>query len=192
VDDELEFRFRCGRLCLDFAATLGKRYRGGIERLPAPPDLARWIHVALSVDVDTSVTSAQLISARELREAVYRLVHPATRDRPQRADVAVVNAWAARPDFVRELDAAARSVILRATRSVEPGLAAVARDAVDLLSGPLLTAVRECEHPQCSLLFVDASRPGQRRWCDMSTCGNRMKAHRYRTGHRAENVPTSG
>jgi hypothetical protein len=35
---------------------------------------------------------------------------------------------------------------------------------------------------RCSLLFVDTSRSGRRRWCSMERCGNRAKvaAHRRR------------
>ena len=38
--------------------------------------------------------------------------------------------------------------------------------------------VRGCG--RCGWLFLDASRGGRRRWCSMSTCGNREKASRHR------------
>jgi predicted RNA-binding Zn ribbon-like protein len=36
--------------------------------------------------------------------------------------------------------------------------------------------VRRCANPECVLLFLDVSKTGRRRWCDMATCGNRAKA----------------
>jgi predicted RNA-binding Zn ribbon-like protein len=39
--------------------------------------------------------------------------------------------------------------------------------------------VRNCQHPACVLWFYDTTRNGTRRWCSMSTCGNRAKAHRH-------------
>jgi predicted RNA-binding Zn ribbon-like protein len=36
--------------------------------------------------------------------------------------------------------------------------------------------------PRCGWLFVDTSRGGKRRWCNMRICGNREKISRYR-GH---------
>lgn len=44
------------------------------------------------------------------------------------------------------------------------------------------TRVRRCANPRCVLLFLDVSKSGQRRWCDMATCGNRAKvsAHHAR------------
>lgn len=35
--------------------------------------------------------------------------------------------------------------------------------------------IRVCEGPACGLLFVDHTRGLSRRWCSMSTCGNRSK-----------------
>lgn len=36
--------------------------------------------------------------------------------------------------------------------------------------------------PRCGWLFVDKSRGGKRRWCNMRICGNRDKVTRYREG----------
>ena len=36
--------------------------------------------------------------------------------------------------------------------------------------------IRNCEHPECLLYFVDTSKSGKRRWCSMELCGNRQKA----------------
>ena len=41
--DVWEFPFRSGRLCLDFAATLGSRGQLNLERLREPGDLERWL-----------------------------------------------------------------------------------------------------------------------------------------------------
>lgn len=53
----------------------------------------------------------------------------------------------------------------------------VARAAEALLAGPDLARVRRCAG--CSWLFVDRSRNGQRRWCDMNDCGRVEKMRRY-------------
>lgn len=38
------------------------------------------------------------------------------------------------------------------------------------------TRIRTCARPECVLMFLDTSKSGRRRWCDMTTCGNRAKA----------------
>jgi predicted RNA-binding Zn ribbon-like protein len=47
------------------------------------------------------------------------------------------------------------------------------------------TRIRRCANPTCVLIFHDTSKGGQRRWCDMTLCGNRAKAiAHYRRRHR--------
>lgn len=183
--DGYAFRFRGGRVCLDFAATLGGRHRTHVERLGTPAELGAWFRLAMSLDNDLPVTAADLRSALVLREAIYRLVHPATRERPKAADIKTLNASSTRPDFAPMLGSDARAVTLCSPDTVEAGLATVARDAVDLLSGESLPRVRECAFPDCSLLFLDASHTGRRQWCDMKTCGNRYKVRQFRKAHAA-------
>jgi len=40
--------------------------------------------------------------------------------------------------------------------------------------------LRACANPNCRWIFRDGSRNGSRRWCEMRTCGSRMKMRRYR------------
>jgi predicted RNA-binding Zn ribbon-like protein len=69
---------------------------------------------------------------------------------------------------------------LLAEHPVRACLSGVAADAIEIISGPLLARVQECASPACSVLFIDGSRGQQRRWCDMTVCGNRSKAARHR------------
>ena len=58
-------------------------------------------------------------------------------------------------------------------------LSGVLWSAADLLTGPRLARLRVCANPKCGTLFLDDSKSANRRWCDMSACGNRAKAHRH-------------
>jgi predicted RNA-binding Zn ribbon-like protein len=51
--------------------------------------------------------------------------------------------------------------------------------AAELLASGDLALVRECRSATCRWLFLDQSKNHSRRWCDMKTCGNRVKARRY-------------
>ena len=61
--------------------------------------------------------------------------------------------------------------------------AAVALSALRLVEAGRRDRVRICEN--CGWLFLDRSRNGSRRWCDMSVCGNRQKARRHYSRGRA-------
>src|SRR6188472_1372751 len=39
--------------------------------------------------------------------------------------------------------------------------------------------VRICHGPNCSWIFIDSSKAGRRRWCDMGVCGNDAKSRRF-------------
>ncbi|MEA2298601.1 MAG: hypothetical protein QOF77_1537 [Solirubrobacteraceae bacterium] len=179
--EELAFRWSSGRLCLDLVATVGERWRRSFERLRSPEDLARWLAASLYTVPEPPVSPGQLAGARELREAINRLARPGTAARP--GDRHLVNRWAAQPSPAPKLTREGR-IEWTTTSPVEAVLAAVARDAVDLLGGPLAVRVRECAAEDCALLFLDASRPGRRRWCATDACGNRARTRAYRHRHR--------
>ncbi|MFF4255635.1 CGNR zinc finger domain-containing protein [Streptomyces sp. NPDC001663] len=185
ADPALAFPFIGGRPCLDFAATLGRRHADTpLERIPDAAALARWFAEAeLAADGEpVRVTARELADARVLREALYRVVRASMAGRePEAADQQLINEAAARPDLAPQLG----PVRWTARQPARAALATVARDAVLLVSSPQLERVKECENPDCSLLFLDDSQARRRRWCSMERCGNLAKVAGYRSRSRA-------
>ncbi|MFI7504138.1 CGNR zinc finger domain-containing protein [Streptomyces sp. NPDC049687] len=180
-----ELRFDAGRSCLDLLATSHPH-----EHLDGVAPLRAWIRGAGLVPPDTPLTHADASwppAFRELRSAVDRLVRSwLSRGHPDRYDV----------DLTRLNDAArAAPPVPRAVRE-EDGtlvrelegqpdcaalLAAVARDAVELLTDPVARAgLRQCEGDNCPIVYVDTSRGRRRRWCSSEVCGNRERVARHR------------
>ncbi|MEU7717442.1 CGNR zinc finger domain-containing protein [Streptomyces tibetensis] len=178
------YRFDPGTLCLELTTTGGPGAFARWEVLHEPDDLVTWAgRSRLPEGLDLSVSVAELERARTLRDAVFLLAADRAHGRPLRAaHLDVVNAAASAPPLVARIDPGG-------TRSWAPGatgthlLATVARDAIDLFTGPHADRIRECGAHNCFLLFVDTSRPGRRRWCAMEHCGNREKARVHRTRH---------
>ncbi|MEP6526888.1 MAG: CGNR zinc finger domain-containing protein [Nocardioidaceae bacterium] len=56
-------------------------------------------------------------------------------------------------------------------------LLAVARSAAQLLTSEDLLAVKTCPGDDCGWMFIDTR--GRRRWCSMSSCGNRAKVRAF-------------
>ena len=50
-------------------------------------------------------------------------------------------------------------------------LSRTAHEAVRLIDGRDVERVKECEHPDCSLPFLDETQAGRRRWCSLERCG---------------------
>ncbi len=63
-------------------------------------------------------------------------------------------------------------------------LARAATPLVEAISAGQSARFRICANDGCRWVFEDTSRAGHRRWCDMSTCGNRAKVRRFRSRRR--------
>jgi len=50
--------------------------------------------------------------------------------------------------------------------------------AANLLTSAEVERLRVCASPECGWMYVDRSRNGLRRWCQMETCGTREKSRR--------------
>lgn len=186
-------------LCLDFANT---RYWRGTskptETLHAPGDLLDWFKSpggagrqaaeALQADWKAAPSSGgkAFAAAIELREAMFRIFAASAHgNAPGSSDLDRLNAALATV-LPRQKLAHAKQRF-----AWDVGGAALARliapvlwSAGDLLAGPGLARVRQCANPDCQWLFLDDSKSGTRRWCAMSACGNRAKAHRHYLKHK--------
>jgi predicted RNA-binding Zn ribbon-like protein len=178
--DISDFRLHSDRLCLDFVATLGSRDRWNIERLRTPEDLKRWLTIVGFPGEACVVRKGDLIAARALREAIHRVVTGARSKVSAPAEVALLNQWARTKPLSPQLEAHGRRMSWIAEATPKPALCTIARDAIDLVSGPHLSLVRQCQGEDCTILFVDTSRARHRRWCSMDECGNRNKARSFR------------
>lgn len=182
-----------GRVALDFLATLSDRrsVEPG-ERLPDPASLEAWLRAAGLAAGPIAVCRDDLVRARDLRAAIFDLVDAVMDDRPVAASA------------VRRVNAAAGSAVpaprlvvrdgrlegCAGTLDVTGALSVLARDAIDLVTGPQAFLLRECEAADCSGIYVDASRAGRRRWCSTARCGNRARVAAHRARRRA--APSTG
>ncbi|MGW5848397.1 CGNR zinc finger domain-containing protein [Streptomyces sp. NPDC055254] len=176
-------RFDSGRVCLDLVATSTspdgirdgdalRLWLAGAGLVPDRTPLARvgpaWAAAFRSLrgDVDTLVR-AELAGAEPPEDALAR-----------------VNALAAGPPpglcAVRDREG---HLVRELCGGVECGalLAAVARDAVELLTDPAdLALLRACGGDGCTRVYLDTSRGHRRRWCSSELCGNRERVARHR------------
>jgi hypothetical protein len=161
---------RAGReeLCLDYANTLC--WRGSAtpsEALHDLPDLLTWLGgSALWPQPEIDRAGAWAAAHPEHATADFQALNRALAEAPPRRRLVSRDdgyAWAT--------EAGARSAPVL--------LAPVLWSAADLLARADRLPVRRCANDACLWLFVDRSKGGTRRWCDMAACGNRAKAQRH-------------
>ncbi len=186
------FLFLSGRLCLDFVHTGGAKEREVFEAWHEPADLTAWFADSSLHAEGIEVLPADFQRAYVLREAIWAsalaLAHGGV---PSPADLAIINAAARYPDLVPQLILGANWPQWSSPLTTQAAFSTIARDAIALFASDQAQRIRQCANPQCLLLFVDTSRPGQRRWCSMQRCGNRPKTARYRSRRHLQSEGTS-
>jgi predicted RNA-binding Zn ribbon-like protein len=192
-------------VCIDFANTVEWRLsEQPTDRLTGYDKLLAWGERAgvLEPEVAQALRKQALLRPEEaqeafaraiaLREAIYRVMYGVANGMPRDpSGVAllyrgVANALKHRvlvdgpegfvwewPDEEIDLDSVTHRVALSAT---------------DLLTSPEVHKLKACPGDGCGWLFVDTSRAGNRRWCDMELCGNRAKVRRHREAARQVNA----
>ncbi|MGX4691902.1 CGNR zinc finger domain-containing protein [Streptomyces sp. JNUCC 63] len=179
-----ELRFDAGRVCLDLLSTSHPA-----ERLHSLSPLRAWITGAGLVPAGTAlahVDASWLTAFRELRGDVRQLVLGYLAVEPRSYDLALARVnEAARtaPPAPRAVRGEDGTLVRELAGPPECAalLAAVARDAVELLTDPVARAgLRQCEGDNCPIVYLDTSRGHRRRWCSSEVCGNRERVARHR------------
>jgi predicted RNA-binding Zn ribbon-like protein len=156
------------------------------ERSLVHPDARDRLLAAYAAD--PSLGTADLALVRRVRDSLRGLFEAAvTRRPPTSADLRTVNRTLRTP-YAYVLVPAADGISLGHRHVGDPvdgALARIAEGVARELSQGAPERLRICESAECREVFMDRSRTGRRRWCDMSTCGNRAKAARHRARRRA-------
>ncbi|MGH7635122.1 MAG: CGNR zinc finger domain-containing protein [Gemmatimonadaceae bacterium] len=190
-----------GHLALDFTNTVSDRGGEAIERLNSYGDLLSWAAAREIVGAAAARRLAKtaadrpqaaedaVLAATTLRQALYRVIAVTADGRKVApADLAIVDAHV-RASFAHARLAPASGRLALTFDLFDNGsllgpvLMPVVHAAMDLLTTDAIARVRTCAEPTCAWLFLDVTRSGTRRWCDMKICGNRTKARRYRERH---------
>ena len=116
--------------------------------------------------------------AQELRDALFEIFAADARGRraPRRALRALEEKLSA---SYRQPQLERNDVRYQLTWESNARMGDIVRSSVELLTSDDLGRLRLCAADDCNWVFLDHSRNGSRRWCDMNVCGNRAKARRY-------------
>ncbi|MEV6967219.1 CGNR zinc finger domain-containing protein [Hamadaea sp. NPDC051192] len=179
-----------GDVVLDFVNTVTARDTEPIDWLDDYAALLSWsvladlppdavARLAAEAVAHPRRAARALAEAKVLREALWKLL---THDQAEDAVARLTESWRSATAAVVLTGSAGR---LEPTVTVEnSGLAYpehfVALRAVRLLEALPSVRLRVCGGRHCGWLFLDTSKAGRRRWCDMATCGNAEKTRRHR------------
>jgi predicted RNA-binding Zn ribbon-like protein len=142
-----------------------------------------------------SAARSACASTRALRSALQELYAAVTAGGPLDAPLRGFHPWLAEAHAHLRLDAPTAADrregrALRWAWDEEEGrldalLWPVVRGAAELLASGEGARIRMCGGEECGWVYVDRSRNGLRRWCEMETCGTRAKSIRRAERSRA-------
>lgn len=185
------------RLWLDFVNTDAAAQQPGGDLLRDFEALLTWLQSQAAVDderaagirrravLQPAAAAATLVDARRVRAALRALAERGQQIERVRDDALIeVNRVLGRSAGTRRLDPLPEggfSRIFVPTGDAFAGLMIpIVESAADTMIMEELPRVRRCADPRCHRVFLDGTKNGLRRWCDMGTCGNRAKAARHR------------
>jgi predicted RNA-binding Zn ribbon-like protein len=185
------FELIAGHPALDLVNTLDWRFRkaGTEELLKSHGDLLRFAEQSkmltarqVRVRHSAAVGARTLKQCIELREAIAEILYALLDGRrPSRASVRTLERSIRSARFDQQLRWKPEGFEWDwRARGAELPLWVLSLSAADLMLSDAARRVRACDNPECRWLFLDTSKNGTRRWCDMKVCGNRMKARRFK------------
>ncbi len=196
TDRRPTFKYLGGWRCLDFVDSRNWDSREAkYERFMIYTDFVWWNH---DVGVFTEeVTQPLLQEAKRrpaeaaamfdqcmaLRDTIYQVFEPIANGTPlEQVDLSKLNELIARILTQSQLVATANNFKWRwvgAPNALERVMWFPLWSTVELLTSSKLKRVKCCSGRSCGWLFLDTSRNGSRRWCEMKHCGNQAKARRH-------------
>lgn len=184
-----------GDAALDFVNTVNGRDQEPSDWLDGYARLLEWAALvrllpeknlrALTKKLHSEPAAAAraLTRAKDLREALFALVSAVVSGNspPKSALATLREHWLAGTE-AHELRFENGQVIadIRADATDFDLIAAiVAYRMVEHVMPQPVERLRICSGANCSWVFIDSSKAGRRRWCDMAVCGNVAKAQRF-------------
>jgi predicted RNA-binding Zn ribbon-like protein len=161
------------------------------EGIGTVEDLAAWLrdHAgALGMEAEEPILELHNVNIRNvdkfvaLRDAIRKIFEACVTGEPAEPElITVVNQAAAAAPRWPVLDTAYEITERTGSGVLDAARAALARDTMSLLAGPLRADLRACGAPGCVKYFV-RDHP-RREWC-CDHCGNRARAARHYRRHR--------
>lgn len=191
-----------GMAVLDYLNTCdgrrpGTSLREVVDKLSSLEDVVHWFRHAGLIDAQEYERCLQQVQSASwhrvaalerlvgFRESLYRLLlpvalgHPADQGRLDALNEVLISTASQRMLVSTPMGALWRWRACESLETMIQGfIGRMAVEAATLLTSPDLARLKACATPDCDWLFLDTSKNGRRRWCQMNVCGAKEKAKR--------------
>ena len=191
------FAFIAERTWLDFVNTEDVRRGVRVDALTDFESMVTWLEAASLLDAERAAgirrraqqqptgAAASVVDARRIRSSLRDLAEKGACVPQVRVEALnEINRVLGRSAGTRRLELRTDGSFARTFVPIGDAFAGlmipIVESAADALILGELVRVRSCSDSRCPRVFFDGTKNGRRRWCDMTTCGNRAKAARHR------------
>src|SRR3954447_15208004 len=129
---------------------------------------------------DHEASDADLARALAVREALRDVMSANTGEPLDAAAVELLNRTAHRAKVVAAFDDNSSWRVEPAANGVDNALGQMLATVFRAMSDGTWSRMKACGNPDCRWALYDATKNHSGRWCDMASCGNRMKARAFR------------
>jgi predicted RNA-binding Zn ribbon-like protein len=156
----------------------------GIEQLTDPPTLRDWLVERKLLDPAAPVSTADLATTIELREALRSMLRVNDGHPVEARAIETVNRAARELPLQLSFAPDGEPALGPRPDGVRGALAALLAGIALAQAQGTWSRLKVCSSDTCQWAFYDRSKNRSGRWCSMQVCGNRTKTRAYRARQR--------
>lgn len=158
----------------------------GSDRLASPDDAAVWLTAGGLLPSGASLSAADLQTVLDVREGLRALVAGADGGPdPDTATLAPLRRVADSGRLLTTLDDDGRVLVIPAGDTLADGLLGLLLIVGQAQQDGSWQLLKACANDDCQWVFYDGSRNHRGMWCEMASCGNKLKNRQFRARRRA-------
>jgi predicted RNA-binding Zn ribbon-like protein len=151
------------------------------DELESAAGLGHWVARHNLGKADTVPSAGAFEAALALRKAIRNYLERDPAERRRDASVKETLNRAMEPFPLRATAAGKEGLKLAPAGSgTTASLSAIVGELYNGSTNGTLDRLKMCASDECKRVFFDRSKPGSRRWCQSTLCGNRQKTRSYR------------
>jgi predicted RNA-binding Zn ribbon-like protein len=157
------------------------------DAIAEPATLQQWLAAHDLIDPGAELGPADVRQARDLREALRKMLLANNGDPLDPAAVDAICDAARRAELQVRVDEQGHAQLVPVRSGVEGAVGRLLAIVFRAQAEGTWARLKACAlHDTCEWAFYDSSKNRSGTWCDMAVCGNRAKARAYRERRRGQ------
>lgn len=151
----------------------------GTDELSDEDRFSAWLRKC-GLDAGSRIDSKDLDLARRTRDALRALLEENSGAEPDASAYETLSEAGERAGFTLRFGGGPEVTLVPSAGGVPGALGVVLSAVSDAVAGGTFERLKICRNEECAWAFYDRAKNRSGKWCDMSVCGNRVKARNYR------------